>query len=169
VIRFSATDTTSLLASKGTLSRVTVSGSSNWGLANSNETLYAFTGSSATAPTSFITAITNSDFGSVDGTLGGTGLTAGVNAQRLNLNTPTATPDFGQYTGVRSGLASYGAYKALVANVKNWTVDTSNGDYAAVVPNTTSFSVTAVPEPGNYAMLLAGLGMMGLIVRRRTA
>lgn len=29
--------------------------------------------------------------------------------------------------------------------------------------------VTAVPEPGTYAMLLAGLAAMGLIVRRRTA
>ena len=30
-----------------------------------------------------------------------------------------------------------------------------------------SFSVTAVPEPETYAMLLAGLGLMGTIVRRR--
>jgi len=30
-----------------------------------------------------------------------------------------------------------------------------------------SFSVTAVPEPETYAMMLAGLGLMGAIVRRR--
>jgi hypothetical protein len=30
-----------------------------------------------------------------------------------------------------------------------------------------SFSVTAVPEPGTWAMLLAGLGVVGLIARRR--
>lgn len=30
-----------------------------------------------------------------------------------------------------------------------------------------SLSVTAVPEPKNYAMLLAGLGVMGFIARRR--
>jgi hypothetical protein len=28
-------------------------------------------------------------------------------------------------------------------------------------------SVTAVPEPGTYAMLLAGLGLIGTMVRRR--
>lgn len=31
------------------------------------------------------------------------------------------------------------------------------------------FTVTAVPEPETYALLLAGLGLMGAIVRRRTA
>jgi hypothetical protein len=30
-------------------------------------------------------------------------------------------------------------------------------------------SVTAVPEPKNYAMLLAGLGLMGFIARRRSS
>lgn len=38
------------------------------------------------------------------------------------------------------------------------------------VPNTGyhgSISVTAVPEPETYAMLLAGLGLMGAIARRR--
>jgi hypothetical protein len=30
-----------------------------------------------------------------------------------------------------------------------------------------NFQVTAVPEPETYAMLLAGLGLMGTIARRR--
>ena len=31
-----------------------------------------------------------------------------------------------------------------------------------------SLTVTAVPEPGTYAMLLAGLGLMGFVARRRS-
>jgi hypothetical protein len=30
-----------------------------------------------------------------------------------------------------------------------------------------SATVTAVPEPETYAMLLAGLGLMGVVARRR--
>lgn len=168
VVRFSKYDTASLSASVGTLSRASVSGSSNWGIANSNETIYAYLGSSATAPTSFLAAITNGNF-AVDGSLAGTGLTEGVNAIRLNANATSATPDFAEYNGVRSGLTSFAAYKTQVANVANWTVDTTNGNYAATVPNTTAFSVTAVPEPESYAMFLAGLGMVGAIARRRKA
>jgi hypothetical protein len=51
VIRFTAVDTTSLAASLGAFTRETVASSSNWGLSASNETLYAYQGTSATAPT----------------------------------------------------------------------------------------------------------------------
>lgn len=33
--------------------------------------------------------------------------------------------------------------------------------------NATGFAVSAVPEPETYAMMLAGLGLMGAIIRRR--
>jgi hypothetical protein len=33
----------------------------------------------------------------------------------------------------------------------------------------TAFSVSAVPEPSSYAMLLAGLGLLGVVARRRKA
>jgi hypothetical protein len=166
VIRFNSVDTASLSASLGTLSRQSVSGSSNYGLANSGEVLYAYLGTSATAPTTFLSAITNGSF-SADGSIAGTGLTEGLNAIRLNKNATSTTPDFGQYSGVRSGEKDFAAYKPLVGNVANWTVDTTNGAYASTVPDTTAFSVTAVPEPETYALMLSGLLAVGFVARRR--
>ncbi|MEK8053388.1 PEP-CTERM sorting domain-containing protein [Ideonella sp. DXS22W] len=167
VVRLSAFDKTTLSASVGTLSRVTVSGSSNWGIASSNETVYAYLGSSATAPTTFLAAITNGSF-AVDGGLTNTGLTEGSsNAIRLNALATTATPDYAEYTGPRSGLASFAAYKTTLADLSHWTVDTSNGTYSATVPNTTAFTVSSVPEPESYALMLAGLAGLGFLTRRR--
>jgi PEP-CTERM motif len=165
VIRFSATDSATLLAaSLGTLTRETVALSTNFGLSQTADTVYVYQGASATAPTTFITAISSA----VDGQLAGTGLVEGVNAIRLNTNAPSASPDFGQYIGPRAGEASFAAYKPLVANVANWTVDTTNGNYASVVPNTAAFTVSNVPEPETYAMMLAGLFGIGFSVRNRT-
>ncbi len=42
----------------------------------------------------------------------------------------------------------------------NWTAS-SPGDYVRVL------TVSAVPEPETYAMLLAGLGIMGTVIRRK--
>lgn len=168
VIRFSAYDKTSLSASTGVLSRVTVSGSSNWGIANSNETVYAYLGSGATAPTTFLSAIANGTF-AADGSLINTGLTKGVNAVELTSKAGVSSePDYAEYNGVRDGLNNFADYKAQVANVNNWNVDTvNNSTSAALIPNTTAFSVSAVPEADSAAMLLAGLGVLTLVRRRQ--
>ena len=75
--------------------------------------------------------------------------------------------DFGEYTGVRSGLQTFGAYRPLLADTANWVVDTTNGNYALTIPNTTDFSVQPIPEPSELAMMVAGFGLAGLIARRR--
>jgi hypothetical protein len=166
VVRFSSVDTTSLAASLGSYTRQTVASSANWGLASSNETLYAYQGSSATAPTSFLAAVTNGSF-AVDGPLTGTGLVEGSTAIRLNANATSATPDYGNYTGARAGLTSFANYLPLLNNPSNWTVDTTNGAYATTVPNTTGFSITPVPEPESYALALAGFGICLTLASRR--
>ncbi|CAN4271199.1 PEP-CTERM protein-sorting domain [Methylophilaceae bacterium] len=168
VIRFSAFDKVTASASQGQLSRATVTGSSNPGISNSNETIYAYLGGSAAAPTTFLAAITNGTF-TADGSLAGTGLIEGVSAIRLNAKPGASTePDFAEYTGARSGLVSFSDYKSLVSNVNNWNVDTvNNSTSAALVPNTTAFTIAAVPEPETYAMFLAGLSFLGFASRRK--
>ncbi|MDP8568204.1 PEP-CTERM sorting domain-containing protein [Methylophilus aquaticus] len=167
VVRLSSYDTASLSASIGTLSRVTVSGSSNWGISNSTETVYAYLGSSATAPTTFLTAITNGTF-ATDGSLTNTGLIAGVNAMQLTSKAgASSNPDYAEYNGVRSGLSNFADYKVQVANVNNWNVDTANNsNSAALIPNTTAFAVSTVPEPESLGMLLAGLGLLSVLRRK---
>ncbi|HEX2013157.1 MAG TPA: PEP-CTERM sorting domain-containing protein [Roseateles sp.] len=44
-------------------------------------------------------------------------------------------------------------------------VNDPNNDHALAIDN---FTITAVPEPSSYAMLLAGLGVVGLLARRRS-
>ncbi len=50
-----------------------------------------------------------------------------------------------------------------------WTdVNNTGNDHGLAIDNV-SFSVTAVPEPGTYALMLAGLGAVGFLARRRRA
>ena len=163
VIRFSSTDTTNLSASLGTLSRASVSGSTNYGISQDNDTVYLYQGASATAPTTFVAAISTGGFTADQGLLTNTGLSIGAGAVKLG-----AGSDYAEYTGDRSSLTSLADYKALVSDVANWT-DRGNGAYAAVVPNTTAFTVTAVPEPDAAAMVVAGIGLLGFMGRRRLA
>jgi hypothetical protein len=51
----------------------------------------------------------------------------------------------------------------MESGASDWMIDFSAVESGA----TFGLSVTAVPEPGTYAMLLAGLGLIGTMVRRR--
>jgi hypothetical protein len=159
VIRFSAVDNaTNLAASVGTLSRATVSGSSNYGVSNGNEVIYAFEATSVTSTPSFITAVSSETVANTTTWLTGTGLTPGINSVSLG------TTNFRQYNGARSGLESFSDYRALVNNPANWTVNVAN---AAAIPDTTAFTITPIPEASEISMMLAGLGLIGAIARRR--
>lgn len=162
VIRFSAIDAATRAASIGTFTAIDTA---NLGLSATAETLYAYLGTSATAPTTFLAAVTNAGtFNTADGTLTGTGLVAGSTATTL-----TASADFGEYTGARTGALAFTDYRPMVANSANWFVDTVNGNYAARVPDTTAFGIQPIPEPSDFAFMVAGLSLAGLIARRRRA
>lgn len=141
VIRFSAIDNaTNLAASIGTLTRLSVSQSTNYGLSQDNETVYAYLADSGSpsTPVTFLAAV------STEGTTNLTpaGLANGTDAIVLSNGS-----DYGVYNGLRTGQANFAAYKTLVNNVSNWQ-DFGNGTFAASVPNTTSFTVTAgTPQP----------------------
>jgi hypothetical protein len=154
-----ATDVIS--ASVGTLA-LAGTGGTNLGFAKSDETVYAFLGTSGIAPTTFLTAIsTNADVNPQHVT--NAGLSFGVNAIAL---VPDA--DFGEYTGARSGNASFASYASMVNDAANWN-DVASGEFTGNILNSTAFSVTAVPEASTYGMMLAGLGLVGFMARRRNS
>jgi len=72
--------------------------------------------------------------------------------------------DNGYYMGTTTG--SKAELLSAIANQANWT--RSDSGPLAQASWVSGMSVTAVPEPKNYAMFLAGLGLMGLIARRQS-
>lgn len=152
VIRFSAIDTVPA-ASFGTLS---FASSDNLGLSATNETIYAYLGTAWDAPTTFIAAVSSEGSANISAA----GLTAGVNAVVV-----TNSTDYAAYSGPRSGEMAMADYRALVNDNANWTIAVG-GDQSAMVPDTTAFT-TAVPEADRTLMMLAGLGLLGFIARRR--
>lgn len=165
VVRFSAIDVVAAAASSvGTFSATSVTGSTNRGTSATSDTIYAYLGTSITAPTTFLAAISNapSITSVAEGGLINTGLVVGSSATQL-----ASGADFAEYTGPRSGQATYAGYKTLVSDVgANW-VNGGNGAFETTVPNVTAFTVAAVPEPETYALLVAGLGLVGFAARRR--
>jgi len=147
-------------ASVGTLALASTGGT-NLGFAKSNETVYAFLGDSGIAPTTFLTALTTEN-DAAPANVTNAGLTVGVNAIAL---VPDA--DFGEYTGARSGQATFAAYKSMVYDNANWN-DVGSGEFTGNTLDNTAFTV-AVPEPETYALMLAGLGLVGFMARRRKA
>jgi FG-GAP-like repeat len=165
VIRFSAYDKTTLSASIGTLSAI----GTLPGLSQSGDVIYAFLGTSSTTPTTILTAISNGD--TVVPSAGGVvttaaifsnaGLTPGIDAILLRTGTGADYGEYGTATTLstntvsspvnapRSGLSSFAAYKPLVFDTSNWSVDQNDGVYTATVPNTTAFTIGSTPSnPG---------------------
>lgn len=155
VVRFSAVR--SAASRSASMGELAATGTAN--LAVGGDGLFAYTGADSATPARFIAAISNEAFAGDQ--LNGTGLTLGSTAIALDSGTR-----FGEYAGARSGADAFGSYAAAVNDVGNWSmVKVSSADAA---PNVTAFAIAAaVPEPESYAMMLAGLGLLAGVARRR--
>ncbi|MBA3878807.1 MAG: hypothetical protein C0500_03720 [Sphingobium sp.] len=118
-------------------------------IGNSGETVYAYVGTSETAPTTFLAAITNADF-STDGTgtLVGTGLVSGQTAISL-LSLSAGGPDVAVFTGARGNQASFAAYLPIINTPANWIAQdgTGNQHLDGIAPDL-PFSTTAFTLSG---------------------
>ncbi len=84
------------------------------------------------------------------------------------INSVTTVGDWGSFNSGTRTLTSYA--DLTVGQSYSFEVigtDSVHDSYGGYNLNIYGAPVAAVPEPENYAMLLAGLGLMGVVVRRR--
>lgn len=87
-----------------------------------------------------------------------------------NLNEPPANGLWKTYSAVLSNAVWGSNLTSVLSNVTSVTVTTEDhvsSSFSDEQVGFDNFSVTAVPEPESYAMLLAGLGLIGVATARR--
>jgi hypothetical protein len=133
--------------------------------------LYTFT-SGLTAPAGL--AATSVSFDIYGATVTGATLYAGTYTNVADLASAVSISAPTQIISSNSGSATITTLASSANLVMNGTYTyqiTGNSigaaGYTGIIALTNLPTVPAVPEPETYAMLLAGLGMMGMIARRR--
>lgn len=153
VVRFSSVDSAAGVA----VSHGTVSRGGSFSLSQTNESIYLYRdgGLGGVVPLAAL------GYGSTfSAELENSGL--GVAAVALE-----GTVKFAEYTGDRASAGAFAGYQETVIDPSQWTKQ-SAGDVSLLVPDMTAFTVAApVPEPETSAMLLAGLGVVSAVARRR--
>lgn len=139
------------------------------------------------APGQVLTGDVVSSIGDIVYFLSGAGASASITAKgsasvnggpagavhSVSLDQLATTPSFGVFTGssVFSGTGTYDSFTISGASI---TLQASGGSFVGIgaqPQNKLQFNfatqAAAVPEPETYALLLAGLGVMGFLARRR--
>ncbi|MDP2883154.1 MAG: PEP-CTERM sorting domain-containing protein [Azonexus sp.] len=137
------------------------------GLSTSGDQIFAFQGSNA-AP-NFLYGL---QFAHANGLIASPTVSSSTNTTNVPAGLSEAAGtmfnvgdfDDGYYSGITTGTQVQ--LLTAIANQANWTRSNDAYGQSSWV---SSMSVTAVPEPRNYAMFLAGLGLMGLIARRQSS
>lgn len=147
-------------------------GASN--ISSSGDILYAFQAASYTtnyqpSAITFLGAISNrGTYGTSDNPTAATGL-SGIQVREFKIDVATATR-YTQFTAqvTTSDLpfSSMAQLQAALAVGSNWTTVAASNTLPIV---SDVLAVTAVPEPQSLALLAAGLGVVGGMVRRRGA
>lgn len=155
VIRFSRIDQATRSVSAGTLSST-----GSRALSSTAETVYAYLGTAASSPLTFLAAVSTEASAAAIAALTAAGLQSGVDAVIL-----PASTDYAEYIGPRGGEVGFAAFRPLINNAANWSGFT-DGDHAAAQPGLVAFTVSAVPEVSGGWMMLAGLALVAARRRR---
>ena len=94
------------------------------------------------------------DFANTQTGTGNSGFVFGLTSQEAGQLQTLLNPLGGNFSSLRAGLG------AAASNA-------TGGNETFFMANSTALPPTAIPEPETYAMILAGLGMLGFIARRR--
>jgi hypothetical protein len=151
-------------------------GASN--ISSGGDILYAYQAASyatnyAPSAITFIGAIANrtTPYATSDDPFGATGLSSGIQVREYRLDAATSTR-YTQFTRqldtADTPYGSMGDLRAALAVSSNWTTEANSTTKPIVADVLAETAVTAVPEPQRYALLLAGLAVVGSVARRRT-